>query len=289
MTTNMVNFRIASRLAILCCVGVIAANCSVTPRPFDPAYRPAPATFFTVSVRPGDTVSEIAERYRVKEEDIVALNGITNPDRIISGDQLFVPAYGLATAPRNWNTANVNTASVNSGSVSSAGVQPRQVSYRNNNSRIETSPIPDAAPVPADRFLWPVSGRVISEFGPGLNGERNDGINIVADRGTPFRAAQAGTVTYVGSELRSFGNLLLIQHDNGYVTAYAHAEGFLVERGQRVQAGQFVGHLGATGDVSEPQLHFEIRQGTRPVNPASLLAEIPTSHASLTPSDPASS
>lgn len=274
MAMNMVNFRVAARLAVLCVAGLILANCSSTPRPFDPGYRPAPATFFTVSVRPGDTLSEIAERYRVREEDIIALNGITNPDHIISGDQLYVPAYGLASAPRTWNRADV---------------RPQQVSYQPSNSLTAVRPNPEVAALPPDRFLWPVNGRVISEFGPGLNGERNDGINIVAERGTPFRAAQAGTVTYVGSELQSFGNLLLIQHDNGYITAYAHAEGFLVERGQRVQAGQFVGHLGSTGDVSEPQLHFEIRQGTQAVNPAGLLAEIPTNQASLTPSDPASS
>ena len=94
---------------------------------------------------------------------------------------------------------------------------------------------------------------------------------------------------YVGNELRGFGNLLLIQHDNGFVTAYAHADRVTVERGQRVEAGQFVGHLGSTGDVSEPQLHFEIRQGTRPVNPSGLLVETQSSQASLTPSEPASS
>ena len=134
-----------------------------------------------------------------------------------------------------------------------------------------------------------MSGRVISGFGTGVNGERNDGVNIIADHGTPFRAAGAGTVRYVGNELRGFGNLLLIQHDDGFVTAYAHADRVTVERGQRVEAGQFVGHLGSTGDVSEPQLHFEIRQGTRPVDPSGFLAEFPSNQASLTPSDPASS
>jgi murein DD-endopeptidase MepM/ murein hydrolase activator NlpD len=131
-----------------------------------------------------------------------------------------------------------------------------------------------------------VQGRLISQYGAGGNGERNDGINIAADRGTPFRAAAAGEVTYVGNELRGFGNLLLIRHDNGYVTAYAHADRITVARGQRVEAGQFVGYLGATGDVREPQLHFEIRRGTQPVNPAALLGAPRTAQASLTPSSP---
>ena len=96
-------------------------------------------------------------------------------------------------------------------------------------------------------------------------------------------------MTYVGNELRGFGNLLLIKHDNGFVTAYAHADRIDVARGQRVQAGQFVGQLGATGDVSQPQLHFEIRQGTNPVNPTALLIEGRSNQVSLVPSDPASS
>ncbi len=271
---NIVNIRVATRVAVLCVAGLILANCSGTPRPLDPEYRPAPATSFTVYVRPGDTLSQIAERYRVSEEDIVAINGITNPDYILSGDQLYVPAYGVGRAPAE---------------PTSAGPRPQQASYQPNNSRMEPRQSPGAVPSTSERFLWPVSGRVISGFGTGVNGERNDGINIVANHGTPFRAAEAGTVSYVGNELRGFGNLLLIQHDNGFVTAYAHADRVTVERGQRVQAGQFVGYLGSTGDVSEPQLHFEIRQGTRPVNPSGLLVETQSSQASLTPSEPASS
>ena len=270
----MVNIRVAARLALACLAGLILANCSGTPKQFDPGYRPAPATSFTVYVRPGDTLSEIAERYRVSEEDIVAINGITDPDQILSGDQLYVPAYGVGRASAGRNAA---------------GPQTQQVSYPPSRSLASPNVSQSDAPAASKGFLWPVSGRVISGFGTGVNGERNDGINIVADHGTPFRAAGAGTVSYVGNELRGFGNLLLIQHDNAFVTAYAHADRVTVERGQRVQAGQFVGHLGSTGDVSEPQLHFEIRQGTRPVNPAGLLLEMPSNQASLTPSDPASS
>ena len=271
---NIVNIRIATRIAVLSLAGLILANCSGTPRPFDPGYRPAPATSFTVYVRPGDTLSEIAERYRVSEEDIVAINGITNPDYILSGDQLYVPAYGVGRAPARPNAASLQT---------------QQVSYQPSNSWAAPRRSAGDVPSTSERFLWPVSGRVISGFGTGVNGERNDGVNIIADRGTPFRAAGAGTVRYVGNELRGFGNLLLIQHDDGFVTAYAHADRVTVERGQRVEAGQFVGHLGSTGDVSEPQLHFEIRQGTRPVDPSGLLVEFPSNQASLTPSDPASS
>jgi murein DD-endopeptidase MepM/ murein hydrolase activator NlpD len=121
------------------------------------------------------------------------------------------------------------------------------------------------------RFLWPVSGRIISPFGNRPDGGRNDGINISAERGAPVHAAEGGEVSYVGNELKGYGNLILIRHDNGYTTAYAHADGVLVKRGQHVQRGDVIASAGATGDVSQPQLHFELRRGTRPVDPTLFL------------------
>lgn len=120
-------------------------------------------------------------------------------------------------------------------------------------------------------FAWPLTGRVISDFGTDTNGERNDGINIAAPVGTPIRAAAAGTISYAGNELRGYGNLILIKHDDGYVTAYAHAERLTVQRGDTVTKGQIIAYAGSTGDVTSPQLHFEIRHGVQPVNPRTLL------------------
>jgi murein DD-endopeptidase MepM/ murein hydrolase activator NlpD len=121
-------------------------------------------------------------------------------------------------------------------------------------------------------FAWPASGKVISSFGTTTNGERNDGINIATPMGTPIHAAAGGTVSYSGNELKDYGNLLLIKHPGGYVTAYAHADQLLVRSGDTVTKGQVIGYAGRTGDVSTPQLHFEIRHGTQPVNPDSYLA-----------------
>lgn len=125
---------------------------------------------------------------------------------------------------------------------------------------------PDAA-----QFTWPLRGRILADFGPTASGGRNDGINIAAKAGAPIRAAADGKVTYTGSELKGYGNLVLIQHDDGYVTAYAHAASIAVGRGDRVQKGQVIAYAGETGDVAEPQLHFEIRHGVEPVNPRTLL------------------
>ena len=123
------------------------------------------------------------------------------------------------------------------------------------------------------RFVWPANGRVISTFGSASDGQRNDGINIALPVGAPIRAAANGTVTYSGDELKNYGNLLLIKHSDGYVTAYAHAERLLVPRGAVVSKGQVIGYAGHTGDVSSSQLHFEIRRGTTPVNPGSYLTQ----------------
>ncbi len=139
---------------------------------------------------------------------------------------------------------------------------------------------PPAAPagsdtaVSAGRMLWPVRGVVTSDFGPKPGGLQNDGVNIAAPRGTPFRAAESGVVIYAGNELRGFGNLLLLRHEGGLVTAYAHADELLVQRGDQVRRGQTIGRVGATGNVTTPQLHFEVRRGTRAVNPIEFLGAV---------------
>lgn len=136
-----------------------------------------------------------------------------------------------------------------------------------------TAPVePPPVNAPAGAFIWPVQGRVLSAFGPKPGGLVNDGINIAAPAGTPVRASQDGTVAYAGNELRGYGNLLLVRHDNGWVTAYAHNSELLVGRGDRVKRGQVISRVGATGSVGEPQLHFEIRQGTRSVDPTRYLS-----------------
>ena len=120
-------------------------------------------------------------------------------------------------------------------------------------------------------FLWPVTGKVVSEFGPLSDGLHNDGINIAAPRGTPVRAAENGVVVYAGNELRGFGNMLLIRHADGFVTAYAHNESLLVARGDTVERGQIIARVGSSGNVDSPQLHFEIRVGTDAVDPREYL------------------
>ncbi len=120
-------------------------------------------------------------------------------------------------------------------------------------------------------FVWPVEGRVILPFGQTAGGERNDGINIAAQMDEPIRAADSGTVVYADMGPKGYGRLVLIRHDNGYITAYAHADRIAVAKGDHVAQGQIIGYAGETGGVSAPQLHFEIRHEGKPLDPQSLL------------------
>lgn len=131
--------------------------------------------------------------------------------------------------------------------------------------------LPSPPPRGGRSFQWPVTGRVIATFGPQEKGLHNDGLNIAAPKGSPVRAAENGVVAYAGDEIRGFGNLLLIRHADGYMTAYAHNEVLLVNRGDTVRRGQVIARVGQTGNVSSPQLHFEIRKGTQAVDPEQFL------------------
>jgi murein DD-endopeptidase MepM/ murein hydrolase activator NlpD len=122
-------------------------------------------------------------------------------------------------------------------------------------------------------FRWPVNGRVIQGFGPKTGGQQNDGLNISVPEGTAIKAADDGVVAYAGNELKTYGNLVLIRHSNGYVTAYAHASEIAVKRDDVVKRGQVIAKSGQTGSVTAPQVHFEIRKGSTPVDPAPFLAK----------------
>jgi murein DD-endopeptidase MepM/ murein hydrolase activator NlpD len=143
---------------------------------------------------------------------------------------------------------------------------------------VTSQPLAPVAPAGAPAFAWPVSGRVISDFGSTANGGQNDGINIATAMDAPIHASASGTVTYAGDELKNYGNLVLVKHADGFTTAYAHADRLVVSRGDFVARGQVIGYSGQTGDVSTPQLHFEIRSNTTPVNPRTYLGSTTASN-----------
>ena len=144
---------------------------------------------------------------------------------------------------------------------------------RSDAQTFEATPRPslNRRPIKQQEFIWPVSGPVLSKFGAVGKGLQNDGINILARKGTPVRAVQNGIVAYVGNELRGFGNLLLVKHHGGWISAYAHNDRILVKTGESVSRGQVISRVGKTGSVDKPQLHFELRRGRQPVDPEKYL------------------
>ena len=207
---------------------------------------------------------------------------------------LIVPAFltGCASTPRTSFDWGVNTrvhhrthvASRNSYTYRDTSTRravptprPEPAWYQDSARHAPPRVVDNDTPAPANadlRFGWPMKGRVLSNFGSMSGGERNDGINIAASYGEPIRAAADGTVSYSGNDLKSYGNLVLIRHGDNYVTAYAHSERILVSRGEHVAKGQVIGYAGSTGDVSQPQLHFEIRRGVQPIDPRPLLGPL---------------
>jgi len=141
-------------------------------------------------------------------------------------------------------------------------------------AQLASLPRSNAKPRAGGKFIWPLEGKLLSEYGSKGDGLHNDGINIAAPKGAPVFAAASGVVAYAGNEIRGFGNLLLIQHADGWMTAYAHNDKLLVKRGDRVQQGQQISAVGATGNVASPQLHFEIRRGKRAVDPLDQLGTL---------------
>ncbi|CCG41070.1 peptidoglycan DD-metalloendopeptidase family protein [Magnetospirillum molischianum] len=183
------------------------------------------------------------------------------------------PRDTLANVP---SSSSAGGASAPSSSSSSAQV-PLQPPLSAPTPASTPTPAQTAAVAPVEAtpparssgaFLWPVKGEVVAEFGPlPGKGQHNDGINIAVPRGTQVKAAENGVVVYVGNELKGFGNLLLIKHADGWMTAYAHTEQMKVRRGDRVRRGQIIATVGSSGNAAQPQLHFEIRRGTEAVNP----------------------
>jgi len=214
---------------------------------------------------------------------IIAANHLTPPYKIETGKQILIP--GSANAP----TPTPMAAASPAGPVAQGhpppeiipldGPAPKAPAEPSAAEEARGEPVA-AAPLPrGGHFAWPVRGHVLAGYGVAAGGKHNDGINIAAPRGTSVNAVDAGTIAYAGNELRGYGNLVLVKHANGWITAYAHCEELLVKRGDAVSRGQQIAKVGATGGVSEPQLHFELRRGKRAVDPREFLTPAPSAGA----------
>ena len=260
----------------------------IIPRPTTAAAAPASkavaATTATPSVHVvnrGDTLLSIARRNHVSIAELAKANNLDRSAKLKLGMKLTVPgAKTAAVTPAAQPRAGAQPATASASPATKlAAVTPKpQEKARLAQATTTPAELSTETPVKATEatgalptFRWPVRGKVISSYGAKTNGKANDGINLSVPEGTPVRAAEDGVVDYSGNELKSYGNLVLVRHSNGYVTAYAHASEVLVKRGDAIKRGQIIAKSGQSGEVGSPQLHFEIRKGSSPVDPLQFL------------------
>jgi murein DD-endopeptidase MepM/ murein hydrolase activator NlpD len=251
------------------------------PEPRIAARAEPPSGDFHV-VQPGENLIGIARRHGVSVADLARANHIEPYAKVAMGDRLTIPGRARAqhveqprpVEPQVARAEPPRAAPPQVAAPRTAPVEPPR--ERAQVARPEAVPEPEvkkAEPVGhVPSFRWPVTAHIVEGFGPRPNGTSNDGVNFAVPEGTPVRAAEDGVVAYAGNELKTFGNLVLIRHADNYVTAYANASEILVKRGDTVRRGQIIAHSGQTGSASTPQLHFEIRKNSTPVDPRKLLA-----------------
>ncbi|WP_395686558.1 peptidoglycan DD-metalloendopeptidase family protein [Aestuariivirga sp.] len=246
------------------------------------------------TVTPGETLFSLGRAYGVSPFAIADANGLPHNAQLTIGQKVTIPTGGAAGNPVAATPAPAPklaaaeppaapAAPAAEAEQASAGAAPATA----GEEAVAEAPVAEpAAPAPAVQgevaeqapidgapgMRWPVRGKIISGFGPKANGLKNEGINIAVPEGTSIRAAADGVVAYAGNELKGYGNLVLIRHDNGYVTAYAHAKELLVKRGDTVKRGDVIAKAGQTGSVSSPQLHFEVRKGAVALDPMKFLS-----------------
>jgi murein DD-endopeptidase MepM/ murein hydrolase activator NlpD len=253
-----------------------------------PASKPVAAAAVASSVHivnRGDTLMSISRRNNVPVAELAKANNLDQSAKLSLGMKLTVPgsksaaavpvAQPVAAAP----VQPVAPVAAPATKVAAAGGPPQSARLASATTNVvEEKPVVEQASVkPSEAtgalptFRWPVRGKVITTYGAKTNGKSNDGINLAVPEGTPVKAAEDGVVAYSGNELKGYGNLVLVRHSNGYVTAYAHASELMVKRGDTIKRGQIIAKSGQSGEVGSPQLHFEIRKGSSPVDPLQFL------------------
>jgi murein DD-endopeptidase MepM/ murein hydrolase activator NlpD len=245
-----------------------------------PVMAAAPATPTIHFVNHGETLAGIARQNHLSVAELAQANNLTATSPLKLGTRLSIPAKSAAMAspaapvaalpqpvaavPVPAPTTKVASAGpVQSARLAVASPVPEEKEEAPSKPAETTSALPT--------FRWPARGKVITSYGAKTNGKSNDGINIAVPEGTPVKAAEDGVVAYSGNELKGYGNLVLVRHSNGYVTAYAHASELMVKRGDPIKRGQVIAKSGQSGEVGSPQLHFEIRKGSSPVDPLQFL------------------
>ncbi|MEI7599586.1 MAG: peptidoglycan DD-metalloendopeptidase family protein [Aestuariivirga sp.] len=274
-------------------------NATAAPKPFKAGPSVAASgTGDLHTVATGDTLFSLGRKFGISPYAIADANGLPHNAQLVLGQKVRIPAGGEAApvvaaakpaAPKT-TTAAADTMPAATGEESTgqqaaantAAPAPEPIPGSTAAATKTTPPaaetggqqVAEGAPIAgAPGMRWPVRGKIISGFGPKANGLKNEGINIAVPEGTSIRAAADGVVAYSGNELKGYGNLVLIRHEDGYVTAYAHASELFVKRGDTVKRGDVIAKAGQTGSVSSPQLHFEVRKGAVALDPMKFLSQ----------------
>ena len=252
------------------------------PVPAAPASQSIAAAAPAVHVvSPGDSLIGIAHRNHIPVAELAKANRLAPTAPLKVGMKLTVPATRTAAVAAPVPAGQPLAAAAAQAPATKMAAAAPESQQKARLAQATTTPEELSGPSPTKTaeatgalpsFRWPVRGRVITAYGAKTNGKVNDGINLAVPEGTPVKAADDGVVAYSGNELKGYGNLVLIRHANGYVTAYAHASELLVKRGDTIKRGQVIAKSGQSGEVASPQLHFEIRKGSSPVDPLQFLS-----------------
>jgi murein DD-endopeptidase MepM/ murein hydrolase activator NlpD len=252
------------------------------------------------TVASGETLYSLGRKYGVSPFTIADANGLDKDKQLSLGQQIKIPGAKAAkpvveqeqiadnepvivktkkkpaiSLAQEEQTADADTTD----GEAAIGESPKKIVAQVKPMVRETVEVADGPTAQAGFNLrWPLKGKVISGFGNKPGGLKNEGINIAVPEGTSVRAADAGVVAYAGNELKGYGNLVLIRHPGGYVTAYAHAKELFVKRGDKVERGAVIAKAGQTGSVSSPQLHFEVRKGATALDPMKFMASTTASN-----------
>ena len=239
------------------------------------------ATGKRIKVRKGDTIYALSRRHDVTVRSLIRINNLKPPYLLYPGQKLKSPAmathvvkkgdtvYSLSRRYRVDMTTFTRLNSMKRPYTLSIG---QNLKVPGSRALVKRASLPPPPPQSGKGFMWPVKGPILSSFGPKEVGYHNDGINIAAKSGSYVRAAESGVVVHAGRKIKGFGRLILIRHSNGWITAYAHNSSILVNKGQSIKRGQAIARVGQSGGVNRPQLHFEMRKGSRAVNPARYLS-----------------
>jgi len=260
-----------------------------------------------ITVQKGDTLYSLSRKYEIPVNDLAVINKLSSPFTLSIGQKIKAPkldnvktasvseiktiSSGSAkttkiTPAKTVAKASTTKSVTNNKPQTTVAKDTKKATNKNDNAqtvakvqntgkqKISSNPkkeLPKVVARSSSKFSWPIRGKILSEYGAKNNGLFNDGINIAASQGAVVKAAENGVVAYAGNEVKGMGNLIIIQHSDGWMTIYAHLDSMSVKRGAKVGVGTQIGRAGKTGKVDKPQLHFEVRKGTKAYNPIQYL------------------